>query len=126
MRIVIETILHSDQRYKTAGDWIFDPVRDELTIKVSDTGSWDYNALIGVHELVEAILCIERKIPQAEVDAFDMDFEERREEGDLSEPGDDPKAPYHLQHGFASGVERMLCAALRLNWKEYDEAVNGL
>jgi len=52
-----------------------------------------------------------------EITAFDMAFA-NREPGDVSETGDDPKSNYHLQHGLATAVERMLCAALGISWKE--------
>jgi hypothetical protein len=55
MKIVIETIPHLDQRYKTCGDWFYEG--EDLHIKVSDLKDWKKEATIAVHELVEAILC---------------------------------------------------------------------
>ena len=125
MKITIETIPHDQQRYDTAGDWIWEPNGD-LTIRVSETGDWRANAAIGVHELVEVLLCKQEGIGQEVVDAFDMAYEARRPEGDESEPGDDPAAPYNRQHCFATAVERMLIAAFGMTWNEYENLTEAL
>ena len=126
MKITIETIDHSKQRYETAGDWTIDHDKQELKIYVSNMGNWRYEALVGIHELCEVLLCLERHISQESVDAFDMAYEEDRKEGDNSEPGDDAMAPYRREHFFATNVERMLCAEFDIVWKDYDQAVNSL
>ena len=123
-KITIEVIPHSQQRYETAGDWQWDG--ENLSIKVSDMGDWRYNAAVAVHELVEVLLCKNDGVAQEAVDKFDIEFEKNRTAGDMSEPGDDPTAPYHRQHCFATSVERMLIAALGIPWKQYDDAVNAL
>lgn len=123
-RVSIEVIDHSDQRYETVGDWIIDD--DSLTIRVSDLGDWRYNMAVAVHELVEVLLCKNNGVVQVAVDAFDIKFERDRAVGDFSEPGDDRSAPYHNEHCFATAVERMLIAAMRLSWMDYDAAVNAI
>ena len=50
----------------------------------------------------------------------------RIDESDDDEPGDDPTAPYHREHCFATAVERMLIAALGVSWADYDQAVESL
>jgi hypothetical protein len=64
-------------------------------------------------------------VSQAAVDRFDQAYEPRRKPGDDSEPGDDPKAPYHREHMFASKVERMLANHLNVNWGAYDREVSS-
>ena len=118
MKITIETVPHGNQRYATVGDWLV--AVDDIFIRVSETGDWRYNAAVAVHELVEALLCRNDDVSQAEVDRFDMGF---RGEG---EPGDAQDAPYARQHCFATAVERMLIAAFGLSWAEYDKAVEAL
>lgn len=125
MQITIQIIPHEAQRYKTPGDWTFDE-KGDLTIKISKLSDERFEALIAVHELIEVLLCKQAGITQAEVDAYDMDFEENRKEGDLSEPGDKPSAPYFKQHGIASGVERMLAAELGVDWEKYASEVEKL
>src|SRR5216684_2662166 len=113
MNIHILTILQSDQRYETCGDWWFDEVGD-LQIRVSDMGNWKYEALVGFHELAEVLLCKDRGITTEVVDAFDMTWISKRA-GD-EEPGDDPDCPYRNEHFFASSVERLLGGQLNVEW----------
>lgn len=125
MKIVIETIPHSTQRYETVGDWYRD--NDEtLHIKVSQEIGDKQASLVALHELIEVLLCEDRGITQDEVDTFDKSFEFHREEGNEDEPGDDPAAPYKLEHFFATNIERLMAAELGVDWNEYDEAVSKL
>lgn len=116
--VTIHVIPHSHQRYQTAGDW---QIRDnKLYIDISDTGNWRSNMLVALHELTEALLCTDDLVTQEQVDKFDLAYS-----GD-SEPGDEVDAPYRDQHCFATAVERMVCAAMRMAWKEHDERVEAL
>jgi len=143
MKITIETIPHDKQRYPTVGDWFFtkDVERphetemgpgslwiptENLTIRVSDMGDWRYNALVGLHELVEVLKCKHDGVSQESVDQFDIEFEKNRAKGDDSEPGDSPDAPYKKQHCLATGIERIMAAELGVDWKAYDDAVMSL
>ena len=121
LKIVIETVDH--QRYPTAGDWQLKP--DGLHIFVSQMSDQRYEFLVGMHEAIEAYLCKQAGVSQAAVDKFDEAFERRRKPGNDSEPGDDPKAPYHNEHMFASKVERMLATELGVNWSTYDREVSS-
>lgn len=125
MKIIIETIPHDTQRYSTCGDWYFEE-DGTLRIKVSDTGNDDYAALVGLHELVEVLLCKKRGITTEQVDEFDKAFEASREEGNEDEPGDDPKAPYRKEHFFATNIEALMSAELGVNWQEYESKLNEM
>lgn len=118
-------IKHSQQRYPTVGDWMWDK-RGNLAITSSDMGNWKYNYLVKFHELVEVMLCRDRGITQDEVDDFDKEYEARREEGDTSEPGDSKLAPYYKEHQFATKLERLMAKELGVDWREYDKAVSSL
>ena len=118
----LEAIPARQQRYCTCGDWQFFP-NDECLISVSAQEDWRHELLIAIHELVEAALCRQRGISQKAVDAFDMAFEQGRDLGDESEPGDAPDAPYRREHRFAENIERQLAHELGVNWREYDEAL---
>ena len=126
-RIVAKVIDHKDQRYRTVGDWEFTD-EDTLQINVSDLGDMKMNCLIVIHELIEAILCKfdSPEITTAIVDAFDIEYEELREESDYSEPGDDPRAPYHEQHRIATVIEMTLAEVLKVSWGDYEERINEL
>lgn len=125
IRIVIETIPHSEQRYETVGDyWI--GTEGTWHIRVSKMNDWRKEIAIAVHELVEMSLCRDRGISHDEITDFDKQFEARRVKDNVDEPGDDPQAPYQQEHCFATGIERLLIAEFGLAWKEYDDAVNAL
>jgi len=157
VKIVIETIAHGEQRYMTTGDWgagyatkpraTYSETGDCLIVTVSEMGDWRAEALVGVHELIEALLCRNDGVSEQAVCDFDREFEAARETAetvrsfgrseevfefrgrdvpDDAEPGDDPDAPYARQHNFATAVERMLCAALGLSWHDYERANEAL
>jgi hypothetical protein len=122
--IRIESIPHDKQRYETIGDWYRDQ-SGNLQIKVSETGNNDYNFLVAIHELVEVWLCEKRGIELSVVDGFDQAYEINRQKGDDSEPGDSPKAPYKNEHCIATGIERIMCAALGIDWRDYEDALTS-
>src|SRR2546426_684428 len=117
--IHIKTIPEEEHRYPTTGDWWFNP-DGSLDVVVTDFGRPDHEFLVAFHELVEVWLCRKRGITTEAVDAFDMEYEQNRKEGDVSEPGDDPRAPYYHEHQFASGMERLMAAELGIDWQEYE------
>jgi len=127
MNIHIKTVKHDQQRYETCGDWQFSSPTD-LSISVSDMGNADYEFLVGIHEAIEAWLAVKRSGPGVEkvLDAFDMEYENNRKEGDTSEPGDDPRCPVYLEHQIATGIERILAGMLGVDWQKYDQGVNDL
>jgi len=128
MNITIKTIPHDEQRYETPGDWWFDP-DGTLQIRVSDIGNWKYEALVAVHEMHEVLLCKSRGITVAQVDAFDIQFEKDRADGNHSpeeEPGSDPSCPCHQEHIFATALEELFAQQLGVPWKEYDKTVVSL
>lgn len=126
MHIEIDTIPHSQQRYPTVGDWIWEP-DGTLHIFVSNMNNWKYEFLVARHELDEAILCRDRGITQKEVDDFDTYFEKERKQGLVTdEPGDDPRAPYNKEHFFATTVERLIARELNVDWQAYDKTVEEL
>jgi hypothetical protein len=74
-------------RYPTAADWQFKP-DGSVHITVTRMSDHRYEFLLALHELVEALLCKATGVPQAAVDAFDIEYEQHRKPGDDSEPGD--------------------------------------
>ena len=122
MRIIVETIDHDLQEYETVGNYWTDENGD-MQIVVSKMGNSDYEFLVALHELVEAKLCQKRGISDGEITAFDVEFEEKRKPGDVSEPGDSRDAPYQNEHCLATAVERMVCAAMGVSWQDYEQAV---
>ena len=126
--IHVATISVSKMRYATCGDYWQDK-HGALQVRIAKMKNPLHWWLILIHELVEIALCFFSNVRFADIDDFDVKFEKDREarlHTKDEEPGDDPSAPYHIQHCFATAVERMLCAAFRLSWKEYDDAVLNL
>ncbi len=120
----VELVNHGEQRYSTCGDWQID-TDGCICIKVSDTGFRIDALLVGIHEAVEAILCREHGVKEADVDAFDVEFNRTH---DLSEeePGEDPGAPYRREHATADVVERIVALEAGVVWRKYDDRVNAL
>jgi hypothetical protein len=119
-------LLHNSakQRYRTVGDWQIDKA-GKLHITVSKMGDQRYEFLVGMHEVIEAYLALHSGVSPEAVDKFDRAYEAKRKPGDDSEPGDDPRAPYHEQHVFAEKIERLLAAELGVDWPAYDKEVSS-
>jgi hypothetical protein len=127
MKIQIETIPHSEQRYPTVGDWWY-PSDDLLVIRVSKMSDPRMEEAVAIHELFEARACAHAGITQKQVDEFDMMFEKEREQGlhnPSAEPGDDHRAPYYTQHQFATSVERSYAALVGLDWNTYAKEIES-
>lgn len=113
MRIIIEFIPEEAQRYATQGDWVW----KDGDLHIFASGDTPNDAfLIGLHEMVEAWLCRDKGVPQEAVDAFDLAFI-AEDHPDDAEPGDDPRAPYRIQHRQSMMVEHL--AALFLGITDY-------
>lgn len=125
MKIIIETVPHEEQRYETVGDWQ-NVNKEELHITVSKTHNWHYDALVAVHELLEALVCRDRGISQETVDAYDLLYLKNPPRGAPKEAGDSFTAPYRAEHFFATTVERMLAAELKVDWEAYEAELDKL
>lgn len=125
MKITIETIPHNEQRYPTVGDWQI-ATNGDINIKVSQMSDPRYEQLVGLHELVEVLLCVERGISATDVDHFDKNFELHRQSGDESEPGDHKDSPYREEHFFATNVEALMSVELGVNFQDYEAEINKL
>jgi hypothetical protein len=124
MQIKMMTLPHEAQRYPTVGDYFKVGATDVIT--VSQMYNHDYEFLVGLHELIEMYLTQKRGIAEEDISAFDIEYERNRKEGDVSEPGNDPKAPYFTEQQFATKIERMVADELGVNWDAYDEVVGNL
>jgi hypothetical protein len=114
-----KSIPHESQRYDTVGDWRIKS--GQISILVSSLPDERYEFLVALHELVEAYLCKQGGISEETVTAFDTGPGK-----ELDEPGDDPRAPYHAEHVFASKIERMMADELGVDWEKYETAIEEL
>jgi hypothetical protein len=114
--------------YPTAGDWRYE--NGELVIRVAQLGNEKFEALLAIHELIEALACGFEGITPLDVDRFDFAFEARCTKGKLptgeDDPGSEPDAPYNRQHRLASGIEEILASVWGVNWKAYEKAIDDL
>jgi hypothetical protein len=130
--IDVKVIPANQQRYPTAGDWWFDS--SGWHFRISKQPDRRYEWLIFVHEFTEAGLCRLMGVTQAQVDAFDTAYEQRRmgkpvaipgktDSVLLDEPGSDPAAPYHYEHLAASWLEHFAAVLLFVGWKTYNDTL---
>ena len=124
--ITVELVKHSEQRYDTVGDWQFDPgmiapgSTRSLKIKVSETGVPEYNQLLTIHEIIEAVLCKNAFIGENEVDHWDQSHLVS------PDPGSIKGCPYYDQHRMASIIERMLADEMGVDWDDYEKTLEEL
>lgn len=128
MDIDIKTVPYEQMRYETVGDWHFDK-HGNLHIIVAKMPDVRFEQLVAYHELTEALLCRQRGVAQEAVDKFDGLFEAERKvgkHGEADEPGDDPRAPYHKEHIFATAAEHAMAAEMKVDWDAYEKAILAL
>ena len=109
--INIGSIPANDMRYDTAGDWI--GVASSLRVTVAEQSDARYEALVAIHELVEAVLCLNVGVTAEMVDEFDFNFT------GTGEPGDHSDSPYKRQHAVAEIVERIVALELGVDFDKY-------
>lgn len=111
-------------RAEQAGDWwLFPHNGNGIVVHVIDGLPPESQLAIAIHELVEAYLCGKHGVDENAVVAWDERYEQDRKDGKhgpAEEPGDDPGAPYLEEHRAATRVEREVCQALGLSWKEHE------
>ncbi len=126
---MISQVPHRRQRYETVGDWIPGSPVSPVRIRVSSMRDERYVFLVALHEMIEYELCRMNGITDRNVVEFDQNFEKERRERLHSieaEPGDDPRAPYRDEHGFATMVERMVAQKMGVSWSAYERAILSL
>jgi hypothetical protein len=125
--IRIEIIDHNQHRYPTVGDWFFEG--DTLVIRASRMKDLRYSYLIALHEIIEALQCVENGVSEESVTEFDELFEQQRADGEIpgdAEPGDDSRAPYHVEHLNATAIESVIAVVLNVDWTHYEKALEDL
>jgi hypothetical protein len=119
MNMDIRVVVPESMRPEVDGaDWFWDDVGD-LKVRICPMSDWRYEAMLGIHEQVEAVICKHTGVTQHSVDVFDHQYDQTHDND--CEAGDDPSAPYKREHCFATVVERMLCGVLGVDWKSYSD-----
>lgn len=129
MEINFKVIPHKEQRYDTVGDYWLDS-KGVMQFRVSAMGNPLYEQAVFLHEFVEWSLTQARGITEQSITNFDEMFETVRKIapnviGD-QEPGHMVSAPYHAEHVFAEKLERQFTEEHGLDWKDYENNVEGL
>jgi hypothetical protein len=125
MNINAKVIEHDKHRYPTVGDWWVDD-KNVLQIRSSRLSDARYEQLIILHELIEALLCLQDGVDEEAVTQFDIEFEAKRLPGNVEEPGDCVLAPYYKQHQIAMQYEKQLAETLGVNWEAYEKEIESL
>ena len=113
--ITIDFIKPNQNRYATHGDWY--ERNGTLTITATDYGNPNGSFLVALHELCEAWLCREAGIAEEDVSAWDLCHP------DAEEPAEVEGSPYRKQHDVAIQVEKIMCAALGVDWENHERWV---
>jgi hypothetical protein len=122
MNIRIEIVPDiASQRYPTSGDYFYEP-DGTLVFRITEQVKDEYTTMILIHEMFEELTTRMNGITEQEIMDFDLEFEKNRTE-DSGEPGDDPNAPYFKYHVLATKVERMICKAIGISFKKYDNEI---
>lgn len=125
LQINFRIIPAPEHRYPTLGDYWQD-ADGVWQFRVSRMGNLFYEILVLIHELIEWAMCEAVGIPEPEIKDFDVRFEAERAAGKWvkdEEPGDDPRAPYRFQHQCATKTERFVAKLFRVDWDDYENAV---
>ena len=121
-KIEFKTVPQKRQRYLTIGDYWYDK-KGVLQVRVTEMDKRS-DFLVLIHELIEQFLTEERGIKEEDIMTFDLEFEKNRKEGDSSEPGDSPFAPYKNEHRFAENIERQIAHEIGYVWSDYENKIN--
>lgn len=125
LKISIQSIPHTEQRYDTSGDYWMDDA-GTVQVRVSELGNEYEELCVALHELIEMFLAKKKGLDWKSIDHFDKIFELDREEGNTDEPGDHPDSPYRLEHRFAENIERLVAERFGIDWKEYEDKIYEL
>lgn len=140
LQILYRVIAHKQQRYPSPGDYWIDPLqRTVVNFRVSRMKDKRYMVLVFLHEMIEFFMCRLAGVKMQAIDKFDIEYEAARSrdgkkiKGEApcgcffrEEPGDDPHAPYYLQHQAATQCEKLIAKALGVDWTKYNDAVESL
>jgi hypothetical protein len=89
-----------------------------------------FSWLIFVHEIIECIACLFGGVSESDITTFDVQWEADYAagliEGDIHEPGEDPRSPYHREHVFAENIEWAFALLLGVRWVEYEAEVTAI
>lgn len=107
----------------TGADWYFDE-KGNLQVRISKMSDERYEMALALHEIAEALLCHLNGVTVEDVDRFDTKYDDTHDAENNA--GDDPSAPYAIEHNFATAIERIFVGAAKFNWEIYDQELEKL
>lgn len=108
----------------TGADWWWDDAGDLQVRVATELEDWRERMALAMHEAAEALMCKYNGVTVEQVDVFDEKFKGDNEI-DVN-AGDEPDAPYRLEHTYATAIERILTGVLGVDWKAYDTRLGKL
>lgn len=127
MNIHILTIPNEEIKVRhgfTGADWWWDESGDLQVRVAAELTDWREAMALAMHEAAEALMCKHNGVTVDQVDVFDSKY---KGENDVDvNAGDEPDAPYRLEHTYATAIERVLTGVLGVDWKSYDDRLAKL
>ena len=116
----IKLVPLSTIRNNDVGDYFWEG--DSLFINVVDLPEYSHSMLIAIHELIEAFMTDYQGIKEEDINKFDALYDAERVGGLHAdeEPGFDNRACYRDAHTLCTAIEMMICAFLKISWKDYN------
>lgn len=127
MNIFIKSVPNDEIKLRhgfTGADWWWDEAGDLQVRVASELEDWRERMALAIHEASEALMCKHNGVTVSQVDEFDAAF--KGEHIVDVNAGDDPKAPYRLEHTYATAIERVLTGVLGVDWLTYDTRLSKL
>lgn len=127
MNIHILSVPNEDIKIRkgfTGADWWWDEAGDLQVRVATELEDWRERMALAMHEAAEALMCKHNGVTVSQVDVFDAKFKGDNEI-DVN-AGDEPDAPYRLEHTYATAIERILTGVLGVDWKSYDTRLGKL
>lgn len=127
MNIHILSVPNEDIKLRkgfTGADWWWDDAGDLQVRVANELEDWRERMALAMHEAAEALMCKYNGVTVEQVDVFDEKFKGDNEI-DVN-AGDEPDAPYRLEHTYATAIERILTGVLGVDWKAYDTRLGKL
>lgn len=108
----------------TGSDWWWDEAGDLQVRVATELEDWRERMALAIHESAEALMCKHNGVTVAQVDEFDKKL--KQDQPNDVNAGDEPDAPYRLEHTYATAIERVLTGVLGVDWKAYDTRLGKL
>ena len=119
-KIEVNIVPQEQIRNNGLGDYFFE--HGKLVFNIADTKHPLYTKLILIHELIEQTLTEAKGIKESDINIYDKRFEVLYPDSN-EEPGEMHDCPYRNEHTVSEAIERILCAYLGIDFKQYNDYI---